>query len=154
MSEKVTVKHISIHKGKTPDDSPGYLMWRVSIKWRSEIEKILKSFDLTHPQFVVLAVTGWLTRDGNDTSQIAVSKMSGLDPNTTSQVLRGIEKKGLITRMQNIDERSKCPALTSQGAKILKKALPAVERADQEFFAKLKSGEEKTLIGFFQRLYG
>lgn len=52
--------------------------------------------NLTHPQFVVLATLGWLTRTGDRVTQAAVGKMAGLDPNTTSQILKGLEQKGLI----------------------------------------------------------
>jgi hypothetical protein len=43
------------------EDGPGYLLLKVSLKWRSMIEDALKQFDLTHPQFIILATTAWLT---------------------------------------------------------------------------------------------
>ena len=92
---------------KTPKESPGYLLWRVSLAWRSVIEEVLKPLNLTHPQFVVLATTAWLTKSGDHINQIDISKASRLDPNTTSQILRGLEAKNLIKRTRFINERSK-----------------------------------------------
>src|SRR3989338_5589068 len=107
---------------KTPEESPGYLLWHVSSSWRSSIEKTLKPLKLTHPQFVVLATTSWLTRKGDHVNQIDISKSTGLDPNTTSQVLRSLEIKNFIKRTLSINERSKNPFLTDLGFKVLKKA--------------------------------
>ncbi len=119
---------------KESDHSPGFLLWKASTVWRRTLEKVLKEFDLTHPQFVILATTAYLTRNGENTSQVEIGKKASLDPNTTSQILRGLEKKGLLTREGQMDQRSKNPFLTSKGQSILQKALPAVEEKDREFF--------------------
>jgi DNA-binding MarR family transcriptional regulator len=135
-----------------PEESYGYLLWRVSISWRGCIEEALKPFDLTHPQFVVLATTAWLTRKGNHISQTDLSKSSGLDPNTASQILRGLEEKNFIKRMRSLNERSKNPILTELGFKVLKKALPAVEKTDKAFFAALTKKEQDSVIKIFQKI--
>lgn len=69
---------------KSPEESPGFLLWHISLSWRSSIKGALRPFDLTHPQFVVFATTSWLTRKGNHISQSDIGKRAGLDPNTTS----------------------------------------------------------------------
>jgi len=137
---------------KIPEKSPGYLLWRVSLSWRNGIEKKLKSFDLTHPQFVVLATTSWLTRKGDHINQIDISQFIGLDPNTTSQILRGLEAKNFIKRARSLNERGKNPILTELGSEVLEKALPAVEVTDLKFFELLTSDEMATLVKIFQKL--
>ena len=109
-------------------------MWKVSLKWRALIEEVLKPLGLTHPQFVVLATTGWLTRNNNLVSQIDICRASGFDPNTLSQILRGLEAKELLKRVRSLNERSKSPQLTILGSELLNKALPTVEQADTRFF--------------------
>lgn len=150
MSKKLNFKKISIHDA--PEQSPGFLLWHVSTSWRSAIEHVLKSMGLTHPQFVVLATLGWLTREGDRSTQAAIGKMAGLDPNTISQILRGLEKKGLIKREQSSDARAKNPVLTSKGSEILTKALPAVETEDNQFFCSLTNKEMEQMIQIFQTL--
>ena len=140
---KVNFEKVSLHT--TPEGSLGYLLWRVSTQWRGIIEGVLKPLDLTHPQFVVLATCAWLTKDSNRVSQIEIGKMANLDPNTTSQILRGLEAKDFITRIR-ADERSKNPILTVKGYQVLQKALPAVEKADQEFFKLLNSQQANELV--------
>lgn len=120
---------------KSPEKSPGFLLWRASTLWRRAIENVLKPLDLTHPQFVILATIAWLTKDEQQTSQAEISRQASLDPNTTSQILRSLQTKGLIKRSHAQDERSKSPVLTKEGSLRLAKALPAVELADVHFFS-------------------
>lgn len=150
MSKKLNFKEISVHE--TPERSPGFLLWHVSTSWRSSIEAVLKEMNLTHPQFVVLAALGWLTKNGDLVNQAAIGKMACLDPNTTSQIIKGLEIKKLVKRERSKDARAKHPLLTDRGREILLKALPAVETADAQFFDGLKEKELDSLIGAFHRL--
>lgn len=135
MTQTVNFDEISVHP--SAEESPGFLLWRVSTLWRKSIEAVLKPLGLTHPQFVILATTGWLTRTGRKASQAEIGRQAALDPNTTSQILRGLQAKGLIERSHNIDEKSKYPTLTATGVKSLAKAMPAVEGADAAFCASI-----------------
>lgn len=150
MGKNIDFKEISIHS--TPERSPGFLLWHISTSWRSCIESILKPMNLTHPQFVVLATLGWLTRTGDRVTQATIGKMAGLDPNTTSQILKGLEQKDLIKRASSSDGRAKNPFLTSKGKDILAKALPAVESTDHHFFDTLTNKEMESMICIFQKL--
>lgn len=150
MNERLDFKKISIHEG--PKQSPGFLLWHISTSWRRSIETILKTFGLTHPQFVVLATIGWLTRNGDHITQVVIGKMAGLDPNTNSQIIKGLEQKALINRVPSSDGRAKNVSLTPKGSQILKKALPAVEQTDGNFFTPLKKSEIHALIELFQKL--
>lgn len=143
-------KEISIHEG--PKQSPGFLLWHISTSWRSSIEAVLKTLRLTHPQFVILAATGWITRNGKIATQAAIGKLAGLDPNTTSQIIKGLEQKELIKRDKSMDGRAKNVSLTSPGAAILARAMPAVEKADAKFFSNLTKQETTSLLKSFEKL--
>lgn len=137
-------KKISQFKG--PEESPGFLLWQVSTKWRRQIETTLAALDLTHVQFVLLASIGWLTRGDNRITQVELACHCQTDINMTSQVLRTLEKKGYIERrMLEGNERSKFPFLTKQGANLVEKAIPLVERADHEFFKHIKKDSNKCM---------
>ncbi|MDR6292413.1 MULTISPECIES: MarR family winged helix-turn-helix transcriptional regulator [Inquilinus] len=137
---------ITRHAG--PEDSPGFLLWQASTAWRRAVEAALAPLDLTHPQFVVLAVTGWLTRDGAAVAQVEIARFIRLDANTVSQVLKGLERRGLVSRRPGTDERAKSPAPTEAGADLLRQAVPAVEAADAAFFARLgdRAGDALALL--------
>ncbi len=128
-----------------PEESPGFLLWHVSTLWRRTIEGVLKPLDLTHPQFVILAAVGWLTRNGQSATQTVIGRQASLDPNTTSQILRSLQTKDLIERSRALDERSKHTSLTPKGSQKLKEALPVVEKADTQFFSTLNLKEINAL---------
>lgn len=136
-----------------PEQSPGFLLWQVSTRWRREIEAALATLNLTHPQFVLLASLGWLTRHQEDVTQVELARHCRTDINMTSQVLRSLEKKGYIERHRREgDERSKLPRLTGTGAKLVEKAIPLVESVDDDFFGKLRSKKTKACIEILQKL--
>lgn len=150
MSKQPNFKEISVYEG--PKQSPGFLLWHISTSWRSSLEIVLKTFGLTHPQFVILATTGWLVRNGDLTTQAAIGKMAGLDPNTTSQIIKGLEQKELIKRDKSSDGRAKNVSLTSYGTTTLSRAMPAVEETDGKFFSILTEQEVSNLLRMFQKL--
>ncbi len=75
-----------------------------------------------------------------------------LRPYTVSQIIRGFEQKEFIMREKSSDGRAKNPILTMKGSDILKRALPAVEAKDIEFFHYLTAEEKEYMISIFQRL--
>jgi len=150
MGEKLNFEKISAHD--TPQKSPGFLLWHVSTAWRSSIGAVLKTLGLTHPQFVVLATLGWLTRGGDPVTQRDVGKLADLDPNTISQIIGNLEKKGLIKRAASSDGRAKNPKLTTLGSSLLAQALPVVEKTDNEFFKTLLPKELEALLKLFKKL--
>jgi MarR family transcriptional regulator, organic hydroperoxide resistance regulator len=150
MESTVDWKKISGFSG--PEQSPGFLLWQISTQWRRRIENALSTVGLTHPQFVLLASVGWLSRKGNAASQVELARHCKMDINMTSQILRTLEKRGYIERSQRKgDDRSKFPRVTWSGGKLIEKALPLVESVDQEFFGKLQE-DIGTCVALLQRL--
>jgi len=123
-------------------ESPGYLLWQVSNVWQRHIRAALKPFDLTHVQFVVLAVTTKLGEDHDAVNQADVARAAAIDKMMTSQVVRALVEKGLLERSPfPNDSRSFRLETTDRGLTLISKAIEAVEHADDLFFARL--GEEQ-----------
>jgi DNA-binding MarR family transcriptional regulator len=122
-------------KFQEPGRSPGFLLWRASLEWRRAIERRLAPIELTQPQFVVLAGTGWLTRHGISVRQVDLARHIGMDVNTLSQILRGLERRKLLTRDGVRRHAARRPRLTAHGEVLLARALESVEAADAAFFA-------------------
>ena len=78
------------------EKSTGLLFMRVYNKWHSMIKKELKKMNLTHPQFVVLASLAYLSQDSNEVTQVMISKLSGIDVMTVSQILNLLEKNDFV----------------------------------------------------------
>jgi DNA-binding MarR family transcriptional regulator len=120
-----------------PEQSPGFLMWQVTLAWQRAMRAALAPHDLTHVQFVLLATTWWLGR-GEPPTQQALAAQAGTDTMMTSQVVRKLADRGLLERREDpADARARRIVLTPQGLKVLTPALADVERADEVFFARL-----------------
>ena len=107
---------------------------RVYNKWHSMIKKELKKMNLTHPQFVVLASLAYLSQNSSEVTQIMISKLSGIDVMTISQILGLLEKHNFVKRKEHSkDTRAKAVTLNKKGEEILQKAVPLVEQIDDFF---------------------
>jgi len=126
------------------EKSTGLLFMRVYNKWHSMIKKELKKMNLTHPQFVVLASLAYLSQDSNEVTQVMISKLSGIDVMTVSQILNLLEKNDFVKRKEHSrDTRAKAVILNKKGEEVLQKAVPLVEQIDEIFFGKLDTDEEQ-----------
>lgn len=84
---------------------------------------------------MVIAVVGYLTRDGGEITQQDVARFAEIDRMLVSQVVRRLADEGLVKRRSHsTDKRAWSLSLTKRGANRLAKALPLVEAADEEFF--------------------
>lgn len=114
--------------------SPGYLLWRTTLVWQRQVTAALRPFDITHAQFVILASLMWLSRDELPTQQ-QLADHAGTEPKMTSELVRKLEARGLLTRVVDAaDTRARRLDLTKAGARLTHKALVAVEDVDEAFF--------------------
>jgi DNA-binding MarR family transcriptional regulator len=136
-----------------PNDSPGFLLWHATLRWQRGIARALAPLDLTHVQFVLLACTWWLNHQGAHPSQVAVAAQAGTDIKMTSQVLRSLERKGLIEReIDSADTRARRLRVTKQGARLATRAIAIVEEVDADFFADVPRAETLRLLRRLARL--
>ena len=121
-----------------PADGPGFALWRVSNAWQRAVRTALEPWGLTHAQVVVLATLDWVSSNSPDgqAKQHEVAGLAGMDPMTTSQVVRVLEGKEMVKRAKHpADGRAVTLGLTQKGKRTLSKALPAIEAVDAAFFA-------------------
>jgi DNA-binding MarR family transcriptional regulator len=130
-----------------PGDSPGFLLWHATLRWQRGIAAALAPLDLTHVQFVLLACAWWLNEQGEHPNQLALARQAGTDVKMTSQVLRTLEQKGLVTReVDPADTRSKRLRVTGTGAALAPRAIAAVEDADARFFHSVPLADTTALL--------
>ena len=134
-----------------PAESPGFLLWKISNAWQRRQRTALQPYGLTHSQFVVLATATWFGAE-EILTQARISQLSGIDPMTTSQVLRALEAASLIERVDHPkDPRAKAITVTRAGRDLARKAIVVVEDTDTAFFEPL-AADTKRLIAMFQTL--
>lgn len=128
---------------EAPEQSPGFLLWRVTLSWQRRMRAALAPHGLTHVQFVLLASLWWLEgHAGRPPTQARLAEQAGTEPMMTSQVLRKLEARGLLAREPDpADSRARLLRLTPAGAGLLAGALADVEAADQDYFAVLGGGQ-------------
>ena len=120
---------------KNHKESIGLLFWQSSMLWQRKIKQILQSYNLTHTQFVILAVIEELTEQDVCITQKKISDFSMIDVMTVSSTVRLLEKKGLIYRLPHkTDTRANSISNTEEGKSCLKQAVIDVESVDKTFF--------------------
>ncbi|MGO4533425.1 MarR family winged helix-turn-helix transcriptional regulator [Leifsonia sp. 2MCAF36] len=117
--------------------SPGLLLWRVTNRWQAAMRAALAPHGLTHVQYVLLASLTWL-RDREPerlVTQVDLAGFAATDPMMTSQVLRTLERDGLVERLPHpTDRRARVLRPTAAGAAAARRATADVEEADALFF--------------------
>jgi len=130
-----------------PSESPGFLLWHATLRWQRSIAQALTPLDLTHVQFVLLACTWWLNQQGRRPSQIVLASFAGTDVKMTSQVLRSLERKGLVERdVDHADSRALRLRVTRRGARLAPRAIAVVQRVDAEFFEEVPTANALRLL--------
>jgi DNA-binding MarR family transcriptional regulator len=132
-----------IFRFETPSESNGFLLWKATNLWQREINKILKKFDLTHTQFVVLASSYWLSVKTENITQVKIANFIDINKMMTSNVIRKLIEKKLLKRKEHkTDTRAKTINLTEKGLETLKKSIKEVENFDNTFFGQLSNAVE------------
>lgn len=120
-----------------PRASTGLMLWRVTNSWQRTIRAVLEPFDLTHVQFVLLAVLASMDHT-TPVTQRDLADRAATDPMMTSQVLRALEGKRFIERHPHpVDGRARTVMITREGIDLVNRANVAVEEADRSYFATL-----------------
>ncbi len=87
--------------------------------WLRSKKQILDEFGLTGPQYDVLSAIYSLNNYMQEIIQMDLSEKTGIDPMTTSTILRNLEKNNLITRARGtVNTRVIYIELTDEGKKL------------------------------------
>jgi DNA-binding MarR family transcriptional regulator len=136
-----------------PEDSPGFLLWQTTITWQRLIKKALDAQHISHPQFVILAVTLWFENKGEEVPQSLIIRQSKLDKMTVSQSLKKLVIDGYVKRIEHEeDTRAKSVILTNKGMALITKLIPIVEKIDADFFGTIKKNDQQLLINMLNNL--
>ena len=134
------------------DEVPAQLLWSAFKLWQQHRSAGVKELGLTHAQFISLAALLWLVKRNRHVTQVMLAQRSKVDIMHTSRIVRSLEKKGLLTRMQSDEDlRGNYVHITPKGEKIVIKGLASVDQVAQAFFKPIK-GREKEFIDLMKTL--
>lgn len=127
---------MNVERSKDLGTSPGFLLWRATLRWQREITLALKPLGLTHVQFVLLASLWWFDVQKRRPSQRELADHASTDVMMTSQVVRVLADKGLLDRaVDDRDARKKVLTITEEGRALAEQAIQVVEAADHGYFS-------------------
>lgn len=112
------------NKLEDSNDDIGYLIWKVSKYWQRGKLRLLGEFGLTGSQLELLGAIYHMSRENTEATQIILSQETGIDPMTTSTILRNLQKKGLISRRESAtDTRARIVEVTKSGSELFERAI-------------------------------
>jgi len=119
----------------------GLLVWNVSNFWQSKLRNALKEYNLSLNEYLILEALNYLESNFRSFSQIMISSYSGINVSVVSVSLKSLEKKNLIKRIVDKDNRKKVIRTLSVGQKLFDDIFPKINQQENDLFDKLQ--EEK-----------
>ncbi|MET8245044.1 MarR family transcriptional regulator [Streptomyces sp. NPDC005202] len=118
--------------------TPGFLVWRLSMKWRVAVDRAVAPLGLTHAQYSLVASLYGMQRSGHRPSQRRLADHTGLEPLYVSKLARSLEAAGLLERARDPrDPRAVQLALTEQGRDVTRRAIKVVQGLLQQLLEPL-----------------
>ncbi|MFE6171446.1 MarR family winged helix-turn-helix transcriptional regulator [Streptomyces sp. NPDC056464] len=118
--------------------TPGFLVWRLSTKWRVAVDRAVTPLGLTHAQYALVASLYAMQRRGERPSQRRLADHTGLEALYVSKLARSLEAAGLLERTRDPrDPRAVQLALTEEGRARALQAIKVVHGLLQQLLAPL-----------------
>jgi DNA-binding MarR family transcriptional regulator len=123
-------------KYEKADDSAGFLLWKITALWQRKLSEVLGEYGITQTQYAMLASLRWFEEQKEPTTQAHLVEHAKIEKMTVSKAIRKLEEDGFVVREQSSsDSRATNVRFTTQGRKVIQKAIVAIENADEEFFS-------------------
>jgi MarR family transcriptional regulator, organic hydroperoxide resistance regulator len=124
--------------GTSAGPTPGFLVWRLSLKWRVAVDRALAPLGLTHAQYSLVSSLLGMREGGLHPSQRELADHTGLEPLYVSKLARALEADGLIERVPDPDDsRALQLALTREGYAVTHRAIAIVRQLMDPMLAPL-----------------
>jgi len=117
----------------------GLLIWKTSNNWQSRLRKILKSYNLSLNEFLILESIYHLHSIKPKTHQSDISSFIGIDVSVASVTFKLLENKNYISRQFESDNRKKIIKMLDKGKNLFEDISPLIEKEEQRMFEKLKN---------------
>lgn len=120
----------------TDDHATGRLLWQVTTRWRTAVDRAVAPLNLTHAQYALLGSLYGLSSSGIRPSQRELADFAGLEPIYVSKLVRQLQTADLIERTDHPDDpRAWQLAITDRGAETFRQAMTIVHALQDELTA-------------------
>ncbi len=128
---------------------PGFLIRRLHQVHVAMFLEECKAFNITPVQFGVLSVL----YEDKTLDQISIATQLGVDRNTVADVIRRVQRRGLLERPPSkTDKRAKLARLTEEGRRFVEAVQPAMIEAQRRFIKVLPRDEQDQLMELMRKL--
>ena len=137
---------------KTADDPSPRGVWfcngKIWLEARRLLDEALDPLGLRSREFWLLVIAG-----AGNVSQHEMAELCGLDPSSLVAVLDGMERRGLLHRQRNPDDRRvQWVQRTEEGDRLYARALPRAQSAEAQQLAALSAADQRQLVAAMQKL--
>ena len=117
----------------------GLLIWQVSNYWQNNLRRILKNYNLTLNEYLILEAIKRLQENKYEIAQNEISIYAGIDISVASVTFKLLENKNLIVRIIKKDNRKKIIEMLGRGNKLYNKINPLILEKEKNIFNKLQN---------------
>ena len=117
----------------------GLLVWQVSNYWQSKLRKILKNYNLTLNEYLILEAIKKLQQSKSELFQNEISIFAAIDISVASVTFKLLENKKLIIRNTKKDNRKKIIEMLDNGNNLYNKVNPLILEEETKIFSKLQN---------------
>jgi DNA-binding MarR family transcriptional regulator len=123
---------------KTTSPTIGYQVWRLSMRWRAQVDRAVAPYGLTHATYSALASLYDQNHRGSKPSQRELAELTGLETVYISKLVGTLERDGFVTRSPHPDDtRAVQLELTRAGRRAIEPAIDAVRELHESLLAPL-----------------
>ena len=139
--------------GASETPAPGFLVWRLSMRWCAAVDRAVAPLGLTHAQYSVLASLLELHVDGIRPSQRQLADHTGLEAIYISKLARALERSGLLERGDHpTDTRAVQLSLTDHGREVTGLAAELIDELQEKLAAPLGGSHSERSASFVRDL--
>jgi len=125
-----------------------YCNWKIWLEARRLLDDALEPLGIKSKDFWLLVIAGT-----GDVSQHEMAELCGLDPSSLVPVLDGMERRGLLQRQRNPnDRRVQWVQRTEEGHRVYARALPLAQQAEAQQLSSLPAADRRQLVAAMQKL--
>ena len=128
---------------------PGHLIRRLHQIHVAIFLEECEEFNLTPLQFGVLTIL----YDRAVLDQVTIANQLGVDRNTTADVIRRLERRGLLVRsISLVDKRSKLACINAEGRELVNASKPYMIRAQERLVSAIDDDELSKVMEIMGKL--